>query len=91
MKNYGKKRTRTTASIYDSYNTEMKKASNDERKYGNDDKENLENNRQVVEKRNLKDVYYKALHDAKKSTTFKSVKKNDMEGFDNAQIVRIDN
>ncbi|KAL0859307.1 hypothetical protein ABMA27_011109 [Loxostege sticticalis] len=74
LKNFGKKHTRTTASIYDGFAmTEVNKLKN----------KNV--------KRNLKDVYYKALDDAKKSTTFKTTLKDEMEGFDHAQIVRIDN
>ncbi|XP_063835786.1 uncharacterized protein LOC135084960 [Ostrinia nubilalis] len=84
LKNFGKKHTRTTASIYDGF------AMTEVNKFTKDDKYGAEKDGKDV-KRNLKDVYYKALNDAKKSTTFKTASKDEMEGFDHAQIVRMDN
>ncbi|KAH9629872.1 hypothetical protein HF086_013407 [Spodoptera exigua] len=74
IKNFGKKHTRTTASYYDGVQiTDMKRVTvkNNERimqTIGKDDK---------LAKRNLKDVYYKAVADAKKhATATKNVHKN---------------
>ncbi|CAH0698099.1 unnamed protein product [Spodoptera exigua] len=74
IKNFGKKHTRTTASFYDGVQiTDMKRVTvkNNERimqTVGKDDK---------LAKRNLKDVYYKAVADAKKhATATKNVHKN---------------
>ncbi|KAF9416538.1 hypothetical protein HW555_006113, partial [Spodoptera exigua] len=74
IKNFGKKHTRTTASYYDGVQiTDMKRVTvkNNERimqTVGKDDK---------LAKRNLKDVYYKAVADAKKhATATKNVHKN---------------
>ncbi|CAH1643066.1 unnamed protein product [Spodoptera littoralis] len=74
IKNFGKKHTRTTASFYDAVQvTDMKRVTvkDDERVMATVDKNDK------LAKRNLKDVYYKAVADAKKhATATKNVHKN---------------
>ncbi|CAG9794254.1 unnamed protein product [Diatraea saccharalis] len=91
LKNFGKKHTKTTASVYDGLPTEEQyrssaKPEGDEAVVSRSDINKIGN----PKKRNLKDVYYKALNDARKFTTSKSVQSNTLDGFDKANIVRID-
>ncbi|KAF9806301.1 hypothetical protein SFRURICE_001096 [Spodoptera frugiperda] len=73
IKSFGKKHTRTTASFYDGVQvTDMKRVT-----IKNDDIIATVDTNDKLAKRNLKDVYYKAVADAKKhATATKNVHKN---------------
>ncbi|CAH0688457.1 unnamed protein product [Chilo suppressalis] len=97
LKNFGRKHTKSTVSIYDGLPTEMPFKNKENLKGNEVDKDCIDKSRSketekrvYPEKRNLKDVYYKALADAKKFTTPKNVHlKEELAGFDNAKVVRI--
>ncbi|XP_075988083.1 uncharacterized protein LOC142984412 [Anticarsia gemmatalis] len=69
LKNFGKKHTRTTAGYYDGIPvTEKKKRTEDSIIENRIPKENIKENSPKELKRNLQDVYYKAVAEAKKYT-----------------------
>nr|XP_049699480.1 uncharacterized protein LOC110374901 isoform X2 [Helicoverpa armigera] len=75
IKNFGKKHTRTTASYYDGIQLTMKRKT--VKNYERIDSRNQNDGDQKLSKRNLKDVYYKAVAEAKKYATVKNIHKKD--------------